>query len=117
MYLTTELLPHAFFQFQGEDLVCEVPIRPDEAVLGAKIEVPTPDGKVTLMVPSGVDSGQTLRLRGKGWRDSKGKRSDLMVKLKIVTPKSLAPKEQECYEKLHHLSKFNPRQTLTEVWL
>ncbi|WNZ26005.1 J domain-containing protein [Leptolyngbya sp. NK1-12] len=117
LYLTIELLPHAFFQFQGEDLVCEVPIRPDEAVLGAKIEVPTPDGKVTLTVPPGVDSGQTLRLRGKGWRDSKGKRSDLMVKLKIVTPKSLAANERECYEKLHHLSTFNPRQTLTEVRL
>lgn len=58
MYLTIEILAHPFFRFEGDDLVCDVPIRPDEAVLGAEISVPTPDGSVTMKVPKGVRSGQ-----------------------------------------------------------
>lgn len=117
LYLTIELLPHPFFQFEGNNIVCEVPIRPDEAVLGAKIEVPTLDGNVTLTVPPNVDSGQVLRLRGKGWRGTKGARSDLMVRLEILTPKYLTPQEREYYEKLYQLSSFNSRQSLEEVRL
>lgn len=117
LYLTIELLPHPFFRFEGNNLVCEVPVRPDEAVLGGKIAVPTPDGNVMLTVPPGVDSGQALRLRGKGWREPKGNRSDLIVRLKIVSPKHLAPNEREYYEKLYQLSRFNPRRGLEEVRL
>jgi curved DNA-binding protein len=117
LYLTIELLPHAFFRFEGDNIACEVPISPEEAVLGTQIEVPTPDGKVAMTIPSGVDSGQALRLRGKGWRDLKGNRTDLIVRLKIVTPKDLSPKERECYEKLRQLSSFNPRSGLAEVRL
>ncbi len=65
LYLMIEVLTHSFFRFEGDRLVCEVPIRPDEAVLGAQIKVPTPDGSVT--VPKGIRSGQSLRLHGKGW--------------------------------------------------
>ncbi|HIK39442.1 DnaJ C-terminal domain-containing protein [Thermoleptolyngbya sp. M55_K2018_002] len=117
LYLTIELLPHAFYKFDGNNLVCEVPIRPDEAVLGAQVEVPTPDGSVMMTIPSGVDSGQTLRLRGKGWRDPKGNRTDLLVRLKVVSPKDLSPQEKECYEKLRQVSHFNPRNAIAEVRL
>lgn len=117
LYLTIELLPHPFFRFERENLTCEIPISPEEAVLGAKIEIPTPDGKVTMKIPPGVDSGQTLRLRGKGWRDPKGNRTDLMVRLKIVTPKNLTSIERECYEKLGQLGSFNPRRAIAEVRL
>ncbi|MCX7597131.1 MAG: DnaJ domain-containing protein, partial [Fischerella sp.] len=67
LYLTIELLPHPFFQFAGDNITCEIPIRPDEAVLGTQVKVPTPDGNVTVTIPAGVRSGQSLRLRGKGW--------------------------------------------------
>ncbi len=117
LYLTIELLPHAFFRVEGRHMTCEMPIRPEEAVLGAQIEVPTPEGKVTMRLPRGVDSGQSFRLKGKGWRNPKGDRTDLIVRIKIVTPKELTPSEQECYEKLRQTSHFNPRQTLTEVRL
>ncbi|WP_228038630.1 J domain-containing protein [Nostoc sp. LEGE 12450] len=117
LYLTIELLPHPFFKFEGDNLACELPVSPEEAVLGAQIDVPTPDGKVTMTIPSGVDSGQALRLRGKGWRDPKGNRTALIVRLKIVTPKDLSPQERECYEKLRQVSSFNSRQGLTEVRL
>jgi curved DNA-binding protein len=117
LYLTIELLPHHFFKFEGDNIACDIPISPEEAVLGAQIEVPTPDGKVTMKIPPGVDSGQALRLRGKGWRNPKGDRTDLIVRLKIVTPKDLTPDEKECYEKLRQTSRFNPRRTLAEVRL
>ncbi len=117
LYLTIELLPHHFYRFVGDNITCEIPISPEEAVLGAQIDVPTPDGKVKLTIPPGVDSGQALRLRGKGWRNPKGDRTDLIVRIKIVTPKELSPREKECYEKLRETSSFNPRGTLAEVRL
>ena len=117
LYLTIELIPHPFFQFDGDNIVCDIPIRPDEAVLGAQIQVPTPDASVTMTIPSLVRSGQSLRLRGKGWILPKGGRSDLIVKLQIVSPKELSPIERECYEKIRDNSTFAPRTGLDEVKL
>ncbi|MBR8839150.1 MAG: DnaJ domain-containing protein [Stigonema ocellatum SAG 48.90 = DSM 106950] len=117
LYLTIEVLPHPFFRFEGDDLVCDVPLRPDEAVLGAQISVPTPDGSVTVKVPKGVRAGQSLRLRGKGWTLPKGGRGDLFAKLQIVTPKDLSPMEQEYYEKIQANTSFNPRAQLEEIKL
>lgn len=117
LFLTIELLPHPFFQFEGDNIVCEIPIRPDEAVLGAQIKVPTPDGSVTMTIPAGVRSGQSLRLRGKGWIMPKGERNDLIVKLQIVSPKEISSIERECYEKIRANSTFDPRASLDEVKL
>lgn len=117
LYLTIEVLPHPFFRFDGDDIVCEISIRPDEAVLGTQIKVPTPDGSVTMTIPAGVRSGQSLRLRGKGWSVPKGGRSDQIVKLQIVSPKDLSPIERECYEKIRANSSFDPRADLDEVRL
>ena len=79
LYLNIQLNPHAFFYFEGDDLACEVPIAPDEAVLGSSISIPTPDGQVNMKIPAGISSGQVLRLRGKGWSSPKGNRSDQLV--------------------------------------
>jgi curved DNA-binding protein len=117
LYLTIEVLPHSFFRFEGDNLVCDIPIRPDEAVLGAEIKVPTPDGSVTMKIPKGVRSGQSLRLRGKGWTLTKGGRGDLFAKLQIVTPQDLSPIEEEYYEKIKANTSFNPRTQLEEIKL
>jgi curved DNA-binding protein len=117
LYLTIELMPHSFFRFEGDQLTCEVPIRPDEAILGAQIKVPTPDGSVTMKVPAAVKSGQSLRLRGKGWTLPKGGRSDLFAKLQMVTPQDLNPIEQDCYEKIQANASFNPRAHLEAIEL
>jgi curved DNA-binding protein len=117
LYLTIEVLPHPFFRFEGTNLVCDVPIRPDEAVLGAQISVPTPDGSVTMKVPKGVGSGRSLRLRGKGWTLPKGGRGDLFAKLQIATPQDLNEIEQEYYEKIQANTSFNPRAQLEEIKL
>lgn len=117
LYLKIDLQPHAFFKFEGDNLTCEVPIAPDEAVLGGSIEVPTPDGSVSMNIPAGIRSGQTLRLRGKGWVTPQGGRGDQMVKVVIVPPKDLSSAERELYEKLRSQRSFDPRSTLKSVRL
>ena len=117
LYLRIELAKHPFFQFDGDNLTCDVPIAPDEAVLGTQIEVPTPDGSVTVNVPAGVKSGQSLRLRGKGWKNTKGDRTDQFVKLTIVPPKDLSEIEKEAYETLKANRSSDPRSNLKSVKL
>ncbi len=117
LYLKVHLKPHDFFQFEGDILVCEVPISPDEAVLGTSIEIPTPDGMVKMKVPPGIRSGQTLRLRGKGWSLPKGGRGDQLVNITIATPKNITPQERQYYEKIRSHSTYNPRNYLEKVVL
>ncbi len=117
LYLKVELQPHTFFQIEGDNLVCEMPITPDEATLGAAIDVPTPDGIVNVKLPAGVRSGQSLRLRGKGWPLAKGGRGDQLVKVAIVPPKDLSQQEREYYEKIRAIRTYNPRSHLQQVKL
>lgn len=117
LYLTVEIKPHPFFQFDGDNLVCEVPIAPDEAVLGAAIDIPTPDGTVTMNIPAGIRSGQSLRLRGKGWKSPKGDRSDQLVKVVITAPKDISTAERELYEKIRTSRSTNPRSHLKDLHL
>ncbi len=117
LYLKVELQPHSFFRFDSDNLVCEVQITPDEAVLGAAIDVPTPDGMVNVKLPAGVRNGQSLRLRGKGWRQSQGERGDQLVKIAIATPRDITPIEREYYEKIQSVRTFNPRSHLHNVRL
>ncbi len=117
LYLTVELQAHPFFRLDGEQLICEVPVTPDEAVLGAQIEIPTPDGMVTVNVPAGVRSGQSLRLRGKGWANPRGERGDQLAKIVIATPKNISPTERELYEKIRTNRSSNPRSHFTQVML
>ncbi len=117
LYLTIAIKPHEFFQFDKENLTCEIPISPEEAVLGAQIQVPTPDGFVMLNVPAGVKSGQSLRLRGKGWYNSKGERGDQIAKLMIATPKDITPTEKDLYEKLRKARSVDPRSNFSRITL
>ncbi len=116
LYLIISLQSHPFFQLDGENLVCEVPIAPDEAALGTQVEVPTPEGRVTVNVPAGIRSGQSLRLRGKGW-PKRDKRGDQLVKIVIATPKNLSDEEKELYEKLQAVRSSDPRSSLQDVTL
>jgi curved DNA-binding protein len=117
LFLNVAIQPHPFFSFEGDNLVCEVPITPDEAVLGAAIEVPTPDGLVNVSVPAGVRSGQALRLRGKGWSNPKGSRGDQIVRVVITPPKDLTATEREYYEKIRASRTTDPRSSLRHVTL
>ncbi|MGK7930004.1 MAG: DnaJ C-terminal domain-containing protein [Microcystaceae cyanobacterium] len=117
LYLNITLENHPFFQFEDDNLLCEVPITPDEAVLGGAIDIPTPDGMVTVKIPSGIRSGQSLRLRGKGWVQLKGGRGDQLVKIIIEVPKTISATEREYYERIRNTRSYNPRSNLANIRL
>jgi DnaJ-class molecular chaperone len=82
--------PHREFRREGDDILIEVPITIDEAVLGGKVEVPTVSGRVQLSIPKGTSSGQVLRLKGKGVRNATtGATGDALVAVKIVLPETI----------------------------
>ncbi|OSZ69922.1 molecular chaperone DnaJ [Sphingomonas sp. IBVSS2] len=88
--VTIEIQPHRFFQREGDDIRLDLPVTLSEAVLGAEVRVPTPDGAVMLKVPKGSSSGKTLRLKGRGFHKrgagSAGGRGDLLVTLMVELP-------------------------------
>lgn len=84
-----KIRPHADFKRQGDDILVDVPISLDEAVLGGPIEVPTVTGRVQLNVPKGTSSGKTFRLKGKGLRTKGGGHGDELVTVRIVMPKEI----------------------------
>lgn len=82
------LQPHAYFRREGDNLRLDLPISLDEAVHGAKVKVPTPEGAVMLTVAPGSSSGKTLRLGGKGFTRKDGSRGDQLVTLEVQLPES-----------------------------
>jgi len=106
---------HANFEREGDNIVLELPIAIYEAVLGAKVEVPTITGRVSLTVPKGASSGQTLRLRGKGVRNSQtGNTGDQLVKLSIVLPDRIDRDLFDFMEDWAGKHPYNPRNKLHE---
>lgn len=113
LFLRVRLQPHRLFAIVGEnDVQIELPVAPWEAALGAKLLVPTLDGPVEMKIPGGTQGGQRLRLRSRGLNRRGGGRGDEYVKLKIVNPPTLAPKERELYEQLAAESRFNARDLM-----
>jgi len=109
LFLRVHILPHSQFTLNGTDLEVEMLISPWEAVLGTKVELATLTGRVNLNVPAGVQSGQRLRLRGKGMPSAKGSYGDLFAVVRIVVPKTVSERERELWEELSRESSFNPR--------
>ena len=109
LYLRVRLAPHPLFRLNGQDLELEVPVTPWEAALGSRIEVPLLEGKATLKLAAGAQSGQRLRLRGKGLAHRGGGPGDLYAVIRIVVPGSLSARERELFEELSRVSSFKPR--------
>jgi curved DNA-binding protein len=109
IYLQIVLEPHPLYKARGHDLELELPVTPWEAALGAQVEVPTLEGRVTLKVPPGSKGGQKLRLAGKGLPKPGGGAGDLYTMLEIVVPATLTEGEKKLYEELRAASRFNPR--------
>jgi len=105
LYLKVRILPHPRYKLQDYDLEAQVEIRPEQAVLGDKITVPTLDGEVVLSVPPLSKSGQKLRLRSKGWPRKDGTRGDLYLTVAINLPDQISPAEKVLYEKIRELRK------------
>ncbi|OGV57066.1 MAG: hypothetical protein A2X49_06985 [Lentisphaerae bacterium GWF2_52_8] len=111
LYLRLRIHPHPRFRVREHDLEEDLPITPWEAALGAEIPVPTLDGNSTVRIKPGTQSGQKIRLKGKGLPKKAGEGSgDLYAILQIVVPKELSPREKTLFEELSRVSRFNPRQ-------
>ncbi len=97
LYLFISVKKHPFFEREGDDLHCEVPISFVQAALGDELEVPSLDGKrLTLRIPEGTQTGTVFRLRGEGVPRVRGQgRGDLLVRVKVVTPSRLTPRQRE----------------------
>ena len=118
LYLKIRLQPHPFYTLleeSPEDLQIDLPLLPWEAVLGTEVQVPTLDGPVSMRIPPGSQAGQRLRLRGKGLPRRDGTRGDQYVRLVLVTPKSVGPRERELYKELGKLSTENPRSAFSKA--
>lgn len=110
--LTVRLRPHRRFKLDGHDLLLDLPIAPWEAALGAQVEVPTLDGRLRMTIKPGSQSGQKLRLKGKGMPRRRGGAGDLIANLKVVLPEKLNNEERELFKQLQSRSNFNPRRDL-----
>jgi curved DNA-binding protein len=109
LYLQIHLEPHPLFRASGHDLDLDVPLAPWEAALGAQVEIPTMEGRVTVKVPPGSKAGQKLRLAGKGLPKPGGGAGDLYAVLQIAVPGTLTERERQLFEELRKASRFDPR--------
>ena len=115
LYVIIRTGDHPIFHREGDDIHLTVPISATEAALGAKIEVPTIDGRALLKIPPGTQSSQKLRLREKGvpsaTRD--GMRGDEIVEVRVTVP---MPRDEKTKELLRELAKLNPEDPRAELW-
>ena len=106
LYVFIHVQEHPFFEREGSDLICTIPISFPQAALGAQIEVPTLDGKETLNIPDGTQTGSRFRIRGKGIPKLDGHgRGDLHVFVKVVTPTRLSKEQRQLLEELAALDR------------
>jgi DnaJ-class molecular chaperone len=104
------LRPHPVYRREGDTLVMDLPVSIPDAVLGGKVEAPTPDGPVTLTVPKGANSGQKLRLKGRGLSDAKGKRGDLYARIVLMLPEGGDAQLEEFAERWRKDRPYSPRR-------
>jgi curved DNA-binding protein len=103
LYLVVRLAQHPDYRIEGDDLIHELELPAWEAVLGTETHVPTPDGSVRLKIPPGTQSGQKLRLRGRGLPMSGDRRGDFYVQVEIVVPKTVSEAARPHWEALAKL--------------
>jgi molecular chaperone DnaJ len=97
LYIVITLKEHSIFERDGADLYCTMPVTFPQAALGAQVDAPTLDGKVTIKIPAGTEAGRVFRLRGHGVPDvrANGQKGDLYVRVQIAVPKKMSGKQEE----------------------
>jgi curved DNA-binding protein len=111
LYLRVDLLPHPTLRLQGHDLYTTLQVTPWEAALGAEVVLSTLDGAVNVKIPAGSSSGRKIRLKGKGFPDTKSGPGDLYAEISIAVPDHLSNEEKHLFEELAKVSRFSPRPT------
>ncbi len=97
------------FKLQGCDLYTDLCITPWEAALGTRVNIQSIDEETKVYIPQGIQSGEKIRIPGKGYKDGRGSRGDLIAEVKIMVPKKLTNDERRIFEQLNMISTFNPR--------
>jgi DnaJ-class molecular chaperone len=109
-FIEIAIKPHAVFKREGDVLVMDVPVTVYDAVLGGKVEAPTPEGPVTLTVPKGSNTGARLRLKGRGLPDGSGARGDLFARLVVTLPDQPDPTLESFVEEWRKSRPYKPRR-------
>jgi molecular chaperone DnaJ len=111
LYVTVQVAPHPLYRREGDELYITVPVAIHEAALGARIDVPTPDGGAKVRVPPGTQSGQRFRLRERGVASTRdGRRGDLVVEVKLVLPRVLDERSKELLREFGRINGENVRE-------
>jgi len=110
LFLNIRYALHPQFRVQDDDLVYELELAPWEAVLGAVVHVPTPDGGVSVRIPEGAHAGSQVRVRGRGLPHTDGSRGDLLLPVIVEVPEKVGESEKALWQQLANSSNFNPRQ-------
>jgi molecular chaperone DnaJ len=114
LFITIRVEDHALFTREGDDIFVRVPVTVAEAGLGAKIEVPTVDGRALLKIPQGTQNGQKFRLRDKGvYNARKNSRGDQLVEIAIQAPDV---RDERTRELLRKLGELDPKDPRADVW-
>ncbi|MFT5313289.1 MAG: curved DNA-binding protein, partial [Paraglaciecola sp.] len=108
LYLHIRLVPHPLFDVQGHNLILTLPLTPWEAALGTKVTIPTLNGKINLAINANSQTGQKLRIKGKGLRSKTGV-GDLYALLKVVMPDKASDETKALWQQLADKAKFDPR--------
>jgi molecular chaperone DnaJ len=106
LFVALTVKPHDYFKRQGTDIIFELPVTFAEAALGAEVEVPTLDGKESVKIPAGTQSGRSFRLKGKGVPIVHStNRGDEHVIVKVVTPQTLTARQRELLKEFSDIEK------------
>jgi molecular chaperone DnaJ len=112
LHVTVRVEPHPTFRREGDDLVCELPVAVHEAVLGARVDVPTLEGPVKLRIPPGTQAGRRLRLEGRGVATPAGRRGDLVFEVTLVLPETLDDRSRALMRQFGELNAADVRSGL-----
>lgn len=112
LHVTVHVAPHPLFRREGDDLHLALPVAVHEAVLGARVEVPTLDGVVKLRIPPGTQAGRRLRLAGRGVPTVTGERGDLIVEVRLVLPERVDDRSRELMREFGRINAEDVRRDL-----
>lgn len=109
LYIKINIKDDNKFKLKGYDIYTDLYLTPWEAVLGTRANVEAIDEETKIYIPQGMQSGEKIKIPGKGYKNTDGTRGDLIAEVKIMVPKTLTEKEYKIFEELNKISKFNPR--------